>query len=80
MDKIDKLLKKLSSKERDMLVDVLTLLYTGEISTLNIKKLRGHQDIFRVRVQDLRIIFRRIDNEILVLEISRRNEKTYRNY
>ncbi|HLC43604.1 MAG TPA: type II toxin-antitoxin system RelE/ParE family toxin [Patescibacteria group bacterium] len=79
MDKITKLLQKLSDKERQKVKTVLTKLLAGETSSLDIKKLKDRSDIFRVRIGDLRIIYRTDSKEkIVVLTIARRNEEIYR--
>ncbi len=80
MDKIAKLLKKLSQKERERLEEVLTLLLSKDTSSLDIKKLKGVEDIYRVRAGELRVIFQKQGKEIRILEISRRDESTYKNY
>lgn len=78
MDKIEKALAKLSEKERKKIKQVLTKLFAAEIKGLDIKKLKDRNDIFRLRVGDLRIIYRVLRDKISVLAISRRNEKTYK--
>lgn len=79
MDKIEKALKKLSDKERQKIKIVLSKLISGKTANLDIKKLKDRSDIFRLRVGDLRIIYRLDSKEkIQVLSIGRRNEKTYK--
>jgi mRNA interferase RelE/StbE len=80
MDKLEKLLKKLSAKERDHLEQVLALLLSGDTASLDIKKLKGVDDVYRVRVGTLRIIFQKQKKEIRILEVSRRDESTYNSY
>lgn len=80
MDKISKLLKKLSPKERERLEETLTILLSNDTSSLDIKKLKGVDDVYRVRDGDLRVIFQKQEKEIRVLEVSRRDEDTYKNY
>ncbi|HRH24069.1 MAG TPA: type II toxin-antitoxin system RelE/ParE family toxin [Candidatus Paceibacterota bacterium] len=80
MDKIAKLLKKLSPKERERLEEVLGLLISGTTSSLDIKKLKGADEVFRVRLGESRIIFQKRGGEIRILEVSRRDESTYKNY
>ena len=77
MNKIDKALARLTLKERGQTKSVLEKISANELAGLNIKKLRGHDDIFRVRKGDLRIIYRKQDEKIIVLAIERRSEKTY---
>jgi len=80
MDKISKLLKKLSSKERERLKETLALLLSDDTASLNVKKLKGADDVYRVRTGNLRVIFQKHGKEIQVLEVSRRDENTYKNY
>ena len=80
MDKIQKALKKLSEKERNLFKAILQRLQSGQTQGLDIKKLKGHTDIFRVRKADIRIIFKQSANSIFVLAIERRSEKTYRDF
>lgn len=78
MDKIGKALKNLSEKERKAIAEVLTQLKAGSFENLDIKKLKGRRDIFRVRHGKWRIIYRMLEKEIFILVIERRSEKTYR--
>jgi len=80
MDKLTKLLKKLSEKQREYLEEVLYALVSGKTSALDIKKLKGVEEVYRVRLGDIRIIFQKNGGDIRVLEISRRDDSTYRNY
>lgn len=77
MDAIQKALKKLSAKERAQIKEILAKLSAGHTQELDIKKLQGRDDIFRVRKGDLRIVYRKNEKAIFVLLIERRNEKTY---
>ena len=77
MDKIGKALQKLSAKERDWVKQILRQLSTNSLAGLNIKKLKGRDDIFRVRKGDIRIIYRMANNAILILAIERKNESKY---
>ncbi len=80
MDKIQKALNKLSVKEKKLVKDILLRLNAGDVLGLDIQKLKGHADIFRVRKSDLRIIYRQKNQAIFVLAIERRSEKTYRDF
>lgn len=46
--------------------------------SLDIKKLRGHENIFRVRKGNIRIIFVKDKKDISILTIERRRENTYK--
>lgn len=80
MDKIQKELKKLSPKEKRWVGNILFQLEQGDFLGLNIKRLKGHRDIFRVRKGDIRIIYRVAGKENYVLAIERCSEKTYKDF
>ena len=67
MDKIEKLLRKISQKSREQLLLVISKLLSGQKTGLNIKKLKG-TDFFRLRSGRFRIIFHYEDNskEIMI--------------
>ncbi len=78
MDKLSKFLKRLTKKERKHVGNVLTRILSGNATALDIKKLKGVADIYRVRAGNVRIIFRKEKSDIRVLDISRRDDNTYR--
>lgn len=80
MDKIGKVLRKLTAKEQRQIKEILIRLQAGFFKNLDVKKLKGHEDIFRVRKGTLRIIYRLKDGEAFLLAIERRSEKTYKNF
>lgn len=79
-DKISKELAKLTAKERQLIREILLQLKTNNLLGLQISKLKGHNDIFRVRKGRLRIIYKQSDDTISILAIERRSEKTYSDY
>lgn len=80
MDKIQKALNRLSDKEKRILKQILHRLDTNELLGLDIQKLKGQTDIYRLRKGDLRIIYLQTKSSFEILAIERRSEKTYRNY
>lgn len=81
MDKIAKVLKNLSLKERELVRDILLKIKNNSLAGFDLKKLKDCEDIFRVRKGKLRIIFKRLDNgKIFILAIERRSDNTYSNY
>ena len=80
MDKIQKALENLNPKEQEGIKEILNKLSAKQFENLNIQKLKGHKEIFRVRKGNLRIIYRQSAGNIFVLAIERRSEKTYRNF
>jgi len=78
MDKIQKAPGKLTEKERKVIKEILIKLKNRQIENFNIKKLRGREDVFRVRKGRIRIIYRtNIKNNIFILSIERRSDTTY---
>jgi len=78
MDAIEKALKKLSAEERRRVREILEKLAVNKMRGLDIKKLQGRDDIFRVRKGDIRVVYRKSGNVISILLVERRSEKTYR--
>ena len=78
MDKIDKALSKLVSKEKARIKNIIKALQSGRFDNLDIKKLKGLENVFRVRQGGLRIIYQTIDKEVIILKIDKRKEDTYR--
>jgi mRNA-degrading endonuclease RelE of RelBE toxin-antitoxin system len=78
VDKIEKALKKLTEKERREVKSILIKIQKGKTEDLDIKKLKGRNDIFRVRKGRIRIIFQKNNENISILFIERRSDKTYR--
>lgn len=82
MDKIEKALKKLSGKDRQQFAQLLNLIKQGKLDNLDVKKLVGHKDIYRVRKGQWRVLFR-VDertNQTFILALERRSDRTYTNY
>lgn len=79
MDKIEKALRKLTRKERGSIRELLSRLADDRIENLDVKKLRGHSNIFRIRKGVLRVIYRKDpQGKIFLLAIERRSEGTYK--
>jgi mRNA-degrading endonuclease RelE of RelBE toxin-antitoxin system len=78
MDKIAKALLALSLKEREIIKDILLGIRGNSLAGFDLKKLKGAEDIFRIRKGKIRIIFKKnSDGEISILAIERRSDKTY---
>ncbi len=77
MDKIEKALKKLSAQEKKRLKTILEKIKSGNFTNLDFKKLKGKDNIFRVRTGKIRVIFMKKDKSILILAIERRSDNIY---
>lgn len=72
MDRVSKALKKLNAKERRLLKQLLETIQRSGLEGLDVKKLAGQNDIFRIRKGDLRIILRVESGKLTVLTAERR--------
>ncbi|MBL7045298.1 MAG: hypothetical protein ISR98_01730 [Parcubacteria group bacterium] len=78
MDKVSKFLKRLSKQERLKLRTVIKSVLDGKIKDLDVKKLSGYQNIFRVRVGDMRVVFENNDGSMNLIFVGRKSDKTYK--
>lgn len=79
VDQINKTLLKMSEKERAHIKEVVAMIVQGNLKGLDVKKLKGYDNAYRVREGVWRIIFRVIRaGEAEVISITRRSEATYR--
>lgn len=83
MAKLEKFLKKLSSEERQRVKDILIKLLSGELHTLHtldVKKLKGHKSLYRIRKGDLRIVFFQEEGTPSVVFIGKRGDFRYKRF
>ena len=78
MDKIEKALKKLTEKEKRAVKEILTKIQKENTNNLDLKKLKGRDDIFRARKGKVRIIFHKTKENISILSIERKTDRTYK--
>ena len=78
MPTLKKLLSKFSREDRVILEYLIDRISSFSWDNLDIKKLKGYQDIFRLRKGKLRIIFIKTDKNISIINIERRKETTYK--
>lgn len=72
MDKIAKALKKISPSERKKFEELLIKVEANNLKNLDVKKLKGHDEIYRVRKGNMRIIFRKVDEDIFLLAVEKK--------
>lgn len=73
MDKIQKALAKLNSREKKKLKSILLQIERNNFKNLDLKKLKDRKDIFRIRKDRIRIIVHKKDGTIKILSIEKRN-------
>lgn len=76
--KIQKLLAKLTPKERELVKLLILRVKLDDITGLNVRQLVGYDDLYRVRKGRLRIVYRKNSKEFTIVRIDRRNEKMYK--
>ncbi len=79
-DKTQKFLAKLPLGELAKILEAIAAIRGGNTGNLKIKPIKGHKGYFRVRVGRIRIIFRRVGGGYEVIQISYRDEQTYRDF
>ena len=77
MNKTDKFLKKLQSKERNEILGTLLVIKTGVFVGMDIKKMKGESNTYRVRKGKIRIIFEMNGMDIRIISVKFRNDNTY---
>ena len=75
MDKIEKLLQKISKKDRERLLNIIKRLVGGD-KALKFEKIKN-TDFYKVRSGHFRIIFHRDSGEVIIDAIKIRSESTY---
>ncbi|MEK7147253.1 MAG: hypothetical protein AAB772_03305 [Patescibacteria group bacterium] len=78
MPNLKKLLSKFGKEERGIIASLIDAIVSLNWISLDIKKLKGYHNIFRVRKGKIRIIFIKDKKEISILAIERRHEDTYK--
>ena len=78
MPSLKKLLSRFTRNEREVIEVLIERIISLNWRGLDVKKLRGYRDIFRLRKGDIRIIYRVQGKQTFILAIERRNEGTYK--
>ena len=76
--KVEKFLRKLDAKRRAVLAEILNRIIRGDFAFLDMKKLEGSSDRYRIRKIGIRIQFS-LDEQrrAAEIEVDWRNEGTY---
>ena len=77
VDRIQKALRKLQPKERQQLKRIIERIVSGDVSEMDVKKLQGAEDVYRVRKGDIRVIYRTSDDGVRIIAVERRSDTTY---
>jgi mRNA-degrading endonuclease RelE of RelBE toxin-antitoxin system len=77
MKRIQKFPEKLTTKERVTIDRIIERIIALDLDGLDLKKLKGYADIYRIRKGDVRVIFSIQGKKVAILEIGRKNDTTY---
>jgi len=77
MERLEKNLNSLSENQKIKIKEILLKIKSGNLNNLDVKKLKGREDVFRVRKGKIRVIFYYKKDEIYILSIEKRNDNTY---
>lgn len=79
-DPIVKAFQKLSPKQQIVFKRLFLDIKNRTIGSYDVKQLKGHKNIFRIRKGEYRVIFLMDKYNIDILALEKRNEKTYRDF
>jgi len=77
MDQINKFLSKISKEQALIVLEILNNLKIGNTKNYDIKKLKGFDNLFRLRKGKIRIVFKKNNNTTIPIMIEFR-EKVYK--
>ncbi len=78
MDKIEKILRKMSRKDRKQVEAIMKKILFRDFTGVRCEKLKNYKSLFRIRIGNYRVIYFDDGNDIELKGIKRRNETTYR--
>ncbi len=78
VSKTEKLLRSISLKDKKRIRTAIILLQRGETEGMILKKFKGCDNLFWVRIGDFRIIVEKTTTEYLLVKLERRGENTYK--
>ena len=71
VDRLQKTIDRLSRQEAQALARIMQTIETGSLVGLDVKKLKGRDDVFRIRFGKHRLILKKADDGWNVLAIER---------
>jgi len=74
MDKIQKILDKLTKKKRVIVLDLLLKIQNNDLANLKPKKLAGFSNYYRIRSGKLRLVYKVESNKNILVNIDYRKD------
>lgn len=78
MPRLKKLLSQFNKEDKAVIISLIEVIISLDWHALDVKKLKEHGNIFRVRKGKIRIIFAKDKKDIFILAIEYRRENTYK--
>jgi mRNA-degrading endonuclease RelE of RelBE toxin-antitoxin system len=79
MDKIQKILDKLTKKQRAVILELWRKIINNDIANLKPKKLTGFRNYYRIRSGKLRLVYKIEDGQNILVNIDYRKD-IYKNF
>lgn len=79
-DDVTKFINKLSSKDKFIINELITRIKMLDLKNLDLKKLKGHDNFYRVRKGKKRIVFYWKDNVVEIIAVEKRDDLTYSSF
>ncbi len=79
-DKIRKFVDRLTPKQREVAKLLILRVKLSDTEGLDVKRLQGHEDMYRVRKGRLRIVYLKNATEFRVVHMDWRDDQTYRGF
>lgn len=81
MNALRKAVAKLTAKDKNLVTETVEKITKRSFEGLNVEKLKGTANAFRVRKGDFRILYYlKNNNEPMIIAIERRSEDTYKKF
>jgi mRNA-degrading endonuclease RelE of RelBE toxin-antitoxin system len=77
MNKIQKFIDRLSKDKKLIVFETIDNVILGRLDNLDVRKLRGKENTFRVRIGRIRVIFVQRENGYEIIDVTNRDDNTY---
>ncbi len=74
MDRIQKLMHRIDRKRRDRMESAMEAILLGHLDQYDVRELKGHTDLYRLRIGTIRIIFQKIGEKYAIVDAGLRKD------
>lgn len=76
--KVQKFLEDLKKADQEKIISKIKALTTSDSSSLNIKKLQGYKNVYRLKIDDYRVVFAVVSSKkILIISVIGHRKEVY---